>query len=62
MMMENEDGEVVRVESRDTDGIALYKSMRESFVLLAALDYEITEAILMHALDLQVVFLSLSPL
>lgn len=43
-------------------GIALYKSMRESFVLLAALDYEITEAILMHALDLQVVFLSLSPL
>ena len=27
MMMENEDGEVVRVESRDTDGIALYKSI-----------------------------------
>lgn len=54
MMMENEDGEVVRVETKDTDGIALYKVMKECLVLLASVDYEITEAILMNALDIQV--------
>ncbi len=54
MMMENEDGEVVRVETKDTDGIALYKIMKECLVLLASVDYEITEAILMNALDIQV--------
>ncbi|KNB42717.1 exportin-1 [Blastocystis sp. subtype 4] len=53
MMMENEDGEVVRVETKDTDGIALYKIMKECLVLLASVDYEITEAILMNALDIQ---------
>lgn len=54
MMMENEDGEIVRVETRDTDGIALYKVMKDTLVVLATMDYEITEAILMNALDIQV--------
>lgn len=54
MMMENEDGEIVRVETQDTDGIALYKLMKESLVLLATVDYDITEAILLNFLDIQV--------
>lgn len=54
MMMENEDGEVVRVETKDTDGIALYKTMKECLVLLVSVDYTITEAILMNYLDIQV--------
>lgn len=56
MMMENEDGEIVRVETQDTDGIALYKLMKESLVLLATVDYDITEAILLNFLDIQVSF------
>ena len=54
MMMENEDGEVVRVETKDTDSIALYKTMKECLVLLVSVDYTITEAILMNYLDIQV--------
>ena len=54
MMMENEDGEIVRVETKDTDGIALYKVMKECLVMLVRVDYEITEAILMNGLDMQV--------
>ena len=55
MMMENEDGEIVRVETKDTEGIALYKLMKESLVLLATVDFDITEAILLNFLDIQVV-------
>lgn len=54
MLMENDDGEIVRVETQDTDGIALYKTMKEILVLLASVDYEITEAIFMSSLDDQV--------
>lgn len=54
MMMENEDGEIVRVETQDTEGIALYKTMKESLVLLATVDFDITEAILLNFLDIQV--------
>lgn len=54
MLMENEDEEIVRVETQDTDGIALYKTMREALRLLASVDYEITEVILMDRLDFQV--------
>ena len=53
-MMENEDGEIVRVETKDTDGIALYKVMKECLVMLVRVDYEITEAILLNGLDMQV--------
>ena len=54
MVMENEDGEVVRVETKDTDGIALYKTMKECLVMLVSVDYTITEAIFMNYLDIQV--------
>ena len=54
MVMENEDGEIVRVETKDTDGIALYKTMKECLVLLVSVDYTITEAIFMNYLDIQV--------
>lgn len=53
-MMENEDGEIVRVKTQDTEGIALYKTMKESLVLLASVDFDITEAILLNFLDIQV--------
>ena len=53
-MMENEDGEIVRVETKDTDGLALYKVMKECLVTLVRVDYEITEAILLNGLDIQV--------
>lgn len=53
MVMENEDGEVVRVETKDTEGIALYKTMKESLVLLATVDFDITEAIILNLLDIQ---------
>ena len=54
MMMENEDGEVVRVETKDTEGIALYKTMKESLVLLATVDFDITEALILNLLDILV--------
>ena len=49
--MENDDGEIVRVETKDTDCSALYKVMKETLVLLSSVDYEITEAIFMSSLD-----------
>ena len=51
MVMENDDGEIVRVETQDTDASALYKLMKETLVLLSTVDYEITEAIFMSSLD-----------
>ena len=51
MVMENDDGEIVRVETKDTDCSALYKVMKETLVLLSSVDYEITEAIFMSSLD-----------
>ena len=60
MMMENEDGEVVRVETKDTEGIALYKMMKESLVLLATVDFDITEALILNLLDI-LVFSRFSP-
>lgn len=59
-MMENEDGEVVRVETKDTEGIALYKMMKESLVLLATVDFDITEALILNLLDI-LVFSRFSP-
>ena len=54
MMMENEDGEIIRVETKDTEGIALYKTMKESLVCLASVDIDITEAYMFKALEEQV--------
>ena len=46
LIVENENGEVVREFMKDTNAINLYKSMRETLVYLTHLDYADTEAIM----------------
>lgn len=54
LIVEDENGEIVREHFRDTDAIALYKTMRETLVYLTHLDYEDTENIMLEKLALQV--------
>lgn len=54
LVVENEQGEVVREFMKDTDAINLYKSMRETLVYLCHLDYIDTEAIMTDKLRRQV--------
>lgn len=54
LVVENEQGEVVREFMKDTDSIQLYKSMRETLVYLTNLDCEDTERILTEKLHNQV--------
>lgn len=52
--MEDDNGEIVREQTKDTEVIAQYKTMRETIVYLTNLNYEDTEAIMLEKLDLQV--------
>ncbi|XP_054260952.1 exportin-1 [Macrosteles quadrilineatus] len=54
LVVENENGEVVREFMKDTDAINLYKNMRETFVYLTHLDYEDTERVMTEKLQNQV--------
>ncbi|CAM9899581.1 unnamed protein product [Phaeothamnion confervicola] len=54
LVVEDENGEVVRETTKDTEAIAQYKTMRETLVYLTHLDYEDTEAIMLEKLALQV--------
>ena len=54
LVVENDQGEVVREFMRDTDAINMYKSMRETLVYLTHLDYVDTERILTEKLQRQV--------
>ncbi|CAL1266809.1 unnamed protein product [Larinioides sclopetarius] len=54
LVVENEQGEVVREFMRDTDSIQLYKNMRETLVYLTHLDYNDTEQIMTEKLHKQV--------
>lgn len=54
LVVENEVGEIVREAVKDTDSIALYKTMRETLVYLTHLDYADTERIMTARLSLQV--------
>lgn len=54
IIVEDDNGEIVREMTKDTDVIAQYKLMRESIVYLTNLNYEDTEAIMLEKLDLQV--------
>ena len=54
LMVENENGEVVREFMKDTDSINLYKNMRETLVYLTHLDYADTERIMTDKLLNQV--------
>ncbi|XP_076244670.1 exportin-1 emb [Calliopsis andreniformis] len=54
LVVENENGEVVREFMKDTDSINLYKNMRETLVYLTHLDYIDTERIMTEKLQNQV--------
>ncbi|PRP84096.1 exportin-1-like [Planoprotostelium fungivorum] len=54
LVVENEDGEIVREAFKDSDAITLYKSMRETLVFLTHLDPEDTQAIMLDKLQAQV--------
>ena len=54
LVVENEQGEVVREFMRDTDSINMYKNMRETLVYLTHLDYSDTERIMTEKLANQV--------
>ncbi|KAI5638839.1 exportin 1-like protein domain-containing protein [Phthorimaea operculella] len=54
LVVENENGEVVREFMKDTDSINLYKNMRETLVYLTHVDYQDTERIMTEKLSNQV--------
>jgi len=54
IVVENDDGEIVREMNKDLEVIAQYKTMREAIVLLTNLNYEDTEIIMLEKLDAQV--------
>lgn len=54
LIVENENGEVVREFMKDTNAINLYKNMRETLVFLTHLDYADTERIMTEKLLQQV--------
>lgn len=54
MIVENEEGEVVREFLKESDTIVLYKQMREVLVYLTHLDVSDTENILTEKLSKQV--------
>ncbi|KAK0089721.1 hypothetical protein PV325_005868 [Microctonus aethiopoides] len=54
LVVENENGEVVREFMKDTDSINLYKNMRETLVYLTHLDYADTEKVMTDKLQNQV--------
>lgn len=54
LIVENDQGEVVREFMKDTDSITMYKNMRETLVYLTHLDYSDTERIMTEKLQNQV--------
>merc|ERR1712193_136741 len=54
LVVENDQGEVVREMLKDTDSINLYKTMRETLVYLPHLDHKDTERIMTTKLTKQV--------
>ena len=54
MIVENEEGEIVREFMKESDTIVLYKQMREPLVYLTHLDVVDTENILTEKLQKQV--------
>jgi exportin-1 len=54
LIVEDENGEIVREMTKDTDAIALYKTMRETLVFLTHLDTRNTEEIMLGKLSRQI--------
>ncbi|CAM9165729.1 unnamed protein product [Ectocarpus fasciculatus] len=53
IIVEDENGEIIRERTKDTDVIAQYKTMREALVYLTHLDCDDTEIIMLKKLDVQ---------
>lgn len=60
LIVENDEGEVVREFLKESDTIVLYKQMREVLVYLTHLDTSDTETILVEKLAKQVSSIALS--
>jgi len=54
LVVETGEGEVIREQMKDTEGLEQYKQMREALVYLTHLDYENTETIMKQKLAKQV--------
>lgn len=54
IIVEDDNGEIVREQTKDTEVIAQYRTMKETLVYLTHLNYEDTESIMLEKLDLQV--------
>ena len=54
IIVEDENGDIVRELTKDTEMIAQYKTMREVLVYLTHLNYEDVEAIMLYKLEAQV--------
>ena len=54
LVVENDEGEIVREIMKDSDTITLYKSMRECLVYLTHLDVQDSEIIMSNKLTKQV--------
>ncbi|KAA8495821.1 Protein EXPORTIN 1A [Porphyridium purpureum] len=54
LIVEDENGEIVRETTKDTDAIALYKTMRETLVFLTHLDTDDTEHIMLERMTKQI--------
>ena len=54
LIVEDENGEIVRETMKDSDAITLYKTMRETLVYLTHLNYDDTENIMLEKLQYQV--------
>ena len=54
LVVENDEGELIRETMKDSDSIALYKMMRDSLVYLTHLDPKHTESVMLERLNSQV--------
>ena len=54
LIVEDDNGEIVRESLKDSDVITMYKTMRETLVYLTHLDYDDTETIMLDKLCRQV--------
>lgn len=54
IIVEDENGDLIKEYMKDVDSIQLYKSMRETLILLTNLDFEDTENIMLAKLQAQV--------
>lgn len=54
LIVEDENGEIIREIIKDTDSIILYKSMRQTLIYLTNLDHADTQTIMLEKLARQV--------